>query len=176
MAATETKIKQIAEKLDTLSPKQLDEVKHYIDYLLSTEEQRTKEKHLQYVSILRGAVSFFGRVSCGLQDSDANLIQFIYCEQLRQAMDLIRLDADGADFDDSLDYEKIRYILQCLIRFHKLTYYGIECEQKCSILADLDGIPCEICEERKCPKEEIENDLYLKALAHALRLLDLRGL
>ena len=176
MAETETIIKQIAEKLDTLSPKQLDEVKHYSEYLLSTQEQRTKEKHLQYVSVLRGAVSCFERMRCSMEDSNAALLYEIYCEKLLQAMDLIRLDADGVEFDNSLDYGKIRYILQCLIRSHKLTYYGTECNHVCRLDADLDGVPCEICEERKCPKEEIENDLYLKALAHVLRLLNLRGL
>ena len=93
MAATETKIKQIAEKLDTLSPKQLDEVKHYSEYLLSTQEQRTKEKHLQYVSILRGIVSSFERVAI-TWDNDFLInseIGYLY----RAGRDFIRTSKDS---------------------------------------------------------------------------------
>ena len=52
MAATETKIKQIAEKLDTLSPKQLDEVKHYIDFLLSREVDYMESNEIE-IAVLR---------------------------------------------------------------------------------------------------------------------------
>ena len=52
MAATETTIKQIAEKLDTLSPKQLDEVKHYIDFLLSREVDYMESNEIA-IAVLR---------------------------------------------------------------------------------------------------------------------------
>lgn len=165
----------LKKKIDTLSLEELRDVMRFVEFLHASEEKRKSLAAREYVSVLLGAVSFFERISCSMGDADAKLYREIYCDPLRIAMQIIRSNADGTELDESVDYEKIRYIIQCLTRFHKLTYYGIGCDHVCSLEADLDGVPCEICENRKCPKEEIENDLYLKALTHVLKVMNVRG-
>lgn len=187
MAATETKIKQIAEKLDTLSPKQLDEVKHYSEYLLSTQEQRTKEKHLQYVSILRGIVSSFERVAI-TWDNDFLInseIGYLYragrdfirtskdsfYAEIRKAITLWENYLSGSNEFPIDDEDYFQFVLRCFINYHKMTVYGTECDLACKSIIEASGFACEFCEKNARPKEEIKNDIYLEALQETLRLL-----
>jgi hypothetical protein len=154
-----------------------------------TEHEKTMQ---QYISVLRGVVNCTNRIyiswnndlSYGAEldphyQAGRDAVKHfneMYRGRLLDAIELLEASEECKEFRKDIDYKELRHIMRCLIRYHKLTYYGKDCGHVCMNQPDLDGIPCEICENRKCPKEEIEYDLYLKALTKVLELLNRRGL